>query len=457
MKNSLRIILFLLMPFCVCAQNLSDANSYKKALKLAEETHKPLLIIVSIKLPENVNIQVAPNLALKEPDVLKKMKDNFVVFNSDRSDTTMNAIIEKYKIRIYPTFLFLHPNGDAFHSEFGNMSNKNRYLLMLERAIALSKEKSITELAADYSANKTDNETLKKLIELRKRNSITDNAELIEKYVTNLKIDNFNNYEIVLFILEAGPFADGSAYKFAFSNKKITDSIYKNEPLQVRAAINNGIIENTMAKAIRDKNVNQAQAASRVANSNYSFYMLRYYKSVKDTANYLRNATFYYDSRYMNISADSIKKLEAKQQQIALDRNKQALYSPKTTLSQAKIDSIKSSPNTIVKKETISAITSSASLSNSYANSLNSAAWSFYETGTKNINYLLKAVTWSTRSIELNPSASYYDTLAHLFYQLRYFEQAVKTQQTAINQAKIEGRSYENLQEELKKMKAKSL
>ncbi len=468
MKIFLNLALLFLFPFIALSQSLSDAPTFKKVLKLAQEKNKPVLVIMGIKLPASVNIKVAENPALREQDVLKKMKDNFVVFDSDRSDTSTNALIEKYKIRSYPTYLFLHANGDAFHSEFGNMSNKNRYLLMLERGIALSKDKSMTELEADYLRNKSNNELLQKLIALRVKNAITDNAELIEQYANNLRIGDFNNYETVLFVLQAGPYADGNAYKLAYTNRKIIDSIYKKEPIQVRLAINNTIILNTLNQAIKTKNLRQAQTAANLtrgsnsnnyitANRNANNNMLTYYKAVKDTANYLRQAINHYDTYYMNIGADSIKRLEAKQKQIALERSRQTPYSPKTTLSQAKIDSLKADPNTVVRRETVSALTAVNSVSNSYANALNSAAWSFYETGTKNINYLLKAVTWSTRSIELNPNSNYYDTLAHLFYQLGYFEQALKTQQTAINQAKIDGNPYENFQESLRKIKSKTL
>jgi tetratricopeptide (TPR) repeat protein len=467
MTKYLGYLSLILLPFVGFAQEHNDAKSFQKALSLSNEQHKPLLLIVGIKFPVNVNanVRIAANFPNDE-DVLKKVKANFIVFETNMDDTAAKEIVSKLKLHNYPSFIFMHGNKDVFHTAFGVNSNKNRYLLMLERAIVLGKEKSLTTLESEYLANKTDNDFVKALIEARKKNGLIDNSKLIEQYANNLKVKDFNDYETVLFILQAGPYADGVAYKLAYSNRKVIDSIFRTESLTVRTAINNTIISNTMANAIRTRNAQQAFTAANLArnsngknydagNKSYQTNVLKYYKAVKDTANFIRNAIYFYDSSYMNISADSIKRMEAKQKLAAFEKNKPILpFESKTKLTQSQIDSIKANPNTVVRRETMSVLTA-VSVSYGYANALNSIAWDFYQTGTKNINHLLKAVTWSTRAIELDPKSSYYDTLAHLFYQLGYFEQAIKTQQTAINQAKIEGTPYENMQEELRKFRLK--
>jgi tetratricopeptide (TPR) repeat protein len=468
MKTLLQLFFLIALPFFSIAQKLSDASSFKKAIELSNANHKPLLLIISIKVRTNANTASMPNIALKAEDVVKKMKENFTVFETDRSDTTIATIISANKIRSFPTFLFTHANGDVFYSEFGNSSSKNKYLSMLDKAIFYSKEKSISTLESEYLANKKDNEVLKNLIETRRRNGLSDNAALIEQYVGNLKIGSFNDYETILFILQAGPYTDGNAYRYAYTNRKVVDSIYKKESIPVRTAINNGILSNTMTNAKKTKNLAQAQSAASflkrttsknpiAANRNYAGQMLSYYIAVNDTTNYLKAAVLYYDSYFMNISADSIKSMEAKLRIATRERSIPLPMASLPTVSKKKIDSLRALPNSVIRRDTISAITTTPSMTNTYANALNGAAWKFYETGTKNISYLLKAVAWSTRSIELNQNANAYDTLARLFYRLGYFEQAIKTEQTAINQAKIDGRSYEKFQDNLKKMKSKTL
>ncbi|RZJ80434.1 MAG: hypothetical protein EOO47_07605 [Flavobacterium sp.] len=412
------------------------------------------------------NTQV--NIGLQDPEIKNKLKESFVTFETDMQDSSIRQIISMYKINTFPSFVFMHANKDVFHKDFGSSNTKYKYIQMLATALTLSKEKSVSELEKDYLTNKEDNKNLKNLIELRRKNGITNNAELIEQFVNNLKISDFNDYQTVLFILQAGPFADGNAYKLAYTNRKIVDSIFKKEPLQKRIDINNAIIQNTLNNAVKSKNIRQAQAAANIArssngnnyeiaNKNAANNMLYYFKTVKDTANYIRSAIQYYDAYYMSISADWIKKLEAKQRQIAFDRSKPTQTNGKKIVSREKLDSlIKANPNAIRTETRM--VSSNVGVSyNSYANELNNAAGRMYETGTKNINHLLKAVTWSTRSNELNPISSHHDTLAHLFYRLGYLEQAIKAQETAINKAKIEGRPFEEFQETLKKMKSKTL
>jgi coenzyme F420-reducing hydrogenase delta subunit len=57
----------------------------------------------------------------------------------------------------------------------------------------------------------------------------------------------------------------------------------------------------------------------------------------------------------------------------------------------------------------------------------------------------------------LNPISGYYDTLAHILYRLGYNEEAIKTQEMAIDKAKSEKTAVTNLESELKKIKAKTL
>ncbi|TKB97423.1 thioredoxin domain-containing protein [Pedobacter cryotolerans] len=465
MKIFSSLFILFILPVTVFCQ-ISDTKSFENAINLAKKNDKPLLLIISMPAKYLNNIPV--NIGLQDPEIKNKLKESFVTFETDMKDSSIRQIILMYKINAFPSFVFMHANKDVFHKDFGSSNTKYKYIQMLATALTLSKEKSVSELEKDYLSNKGDNNNLKKLIELRRKNGITDNAVLIEQFVNNLKISDFNDYQTVLFILQAGPFADGNAYKLAYNNRKIVDSIFKKEPLQKRIDINNAIIQNTLNNAVKNKNIRQAQAAANIArssngnnyeiaNKNAANNMLYYFKSVKDTSSYIRSAIHYYDTYYMNISADSIKKLEAKQRQVALDRSRPTLTTGKKIISKEKIDSlIKANPNT-VKKETTMVSSAVGIPYNNYANELNNAAWNMYETGTKNINHLLKAVTWSTRSIELNPMSSHHDTLAHLFYQLGYFEQAIKAQETAINKAKIEGRPFQEFQEILKKMKSKTL
>jgi tetratricopeptide (TPR) repeat protein len=467
MKN-LILMAFAFLAYCnvTFAQKLNKSSSFNKALEQASKEGKTTLLVINptpFTPPPNFK-GVIPNfdIAFDDQEVIEKINENFIVYKTIYSDTTIRKILSKSTINTYPAYIFLHPNQDIYFRDFGHFSGKSRYLTMIDNALKASKEKSITELEKDYLANKNDQALIKKLIDIRKQTGINDNANLIEQYVNGLKIGDFNNYQTVLYILEAGPYADGNAYKLAFTNRKIIDSIYKTEPLQKRSSFNNFMINNTMNAAIKTKNAVKAQSAANFTRGTwskdyqkgakaYDQQMMRYYLAIKDTANYIGTAIYHYDSYYMRIGADSIKRIETSES-AASKRVLPTGLNP-NMISKEKMDSIMKAPG--ANKLLQSSYTTVGSTSSNYANELNNAAYKFYEIGTKNINHLTKAMIWSRRSLELNPISGYYDTLAHILYRMGYFEEAVKTQQEAIEKSKTEQRNPDRLKDELKKMKAR--
>ncbi len=464
MRLKITLFVLALMPFIALAQKLNNASSFIDAVTLSEQLNKPILLIV--KSPASASSKM-PKKVINSEKVVDLINANFVVFETDRTDKTVNLLLSRYKITRFPAFLFMHNGEDIFHSDFGYTTNENKYLAMVNKGISLSNDTSLTTLQQDYSADKTDNEKLKKLINARMNKGLTDNAELVQQFANNLRLGDLNDYQTVLFILKAGPYADGGAYKLAYTNRKITDSIYRTETPQVRSAINSAIISNTMNNAIKTKNITQALAAANISRSisrsdyqrsqrNHASNMIHYYKSVGDTTSYFNEAGRFYDTFYMKLSADSMQKIEAETKKRSLDSQTKAIQKTTKVISKAQMDSlIKANPTMITRRDTMRFSTTSSG--STFALGLNNAAWNFYQTGTTNINHLTKAMIWSRRAIELNANGGYYDTLAHILYRMGYFAEAVKTQEDGIALAKIQKRSVANMQEELKKMKSRTL
>lgn len=464
MKKHFKLTLLFLLPFFVSAQKFSDAKTFQKAIELAQLKQKPILLIIilSHELEDKYKI----NQTIEDPAVVKKMKANFVVFETEKADTAMRKTIAKYKVTTLPAFLFMHPNQEVFHHDFGSSSSKMKYLNMMDKALILSKEKSLSQIAEAYSANKSDTTLLRQLINVRKKNGITDNSQLIEDYANQLKIADFNDYKTVLFILEAGPRLDGNAYKFGRTNPAIFDKIYKSEPLQKRVAINNAIINNSYAAAVLAKDKNKAWRVADFARGvwgndrekgekAYELRMLNFYNATKDTANYFISAINYYDRFYMRLSADSIKKLDAKNRAERFENMRKQMSNANTTVSKGKTNNT-SSGKPIIHTE----LTQVSSPSNMHSTDLNNVAYRFYQTGTKNVNHLTKAMTWSKRAIELDSSWPNYNTLAYIYYALGFYKEALATQQLAIDFAKkqkTDAQSLAFLAQHYEKMKNKTL
>jgi hypothetical protein len=465
MKFYFSIVFLIILPFVTFGQKIADAASLKEVITLSNVKNKPILLIVNAP-PQYTNNPAFKNPTYKSEEIVKRIKQNFLIAETNLLDTSIRSIIATYKITRFPAFIFMHPDKSVFHLDNGNDSNKNKYIAMVTTAISLSKETSLNELESKYLANKNDNQNLENLIKTRIKKGITNNADLIEQFVKNLKPADFNDYNTVLLIYKAGPLAYENAYRMARSNPKISDSIYKTENLKTRIEINNAIISNTLSAAIKNKNINLANSAASFARVShgpnypaakraYESNMLTYYKAVKDTAAYLPLAVAFYDNYYMTLSTDSIKKLEEKNQIKMFEQNTKLDPNAKV-LTQAQFEQLKKNPIGMQSKKTILHVVGKSD-NNTFATTLNNVAYDFYTFGTNNKHYLKTAMLWSKRSIELSPKAGFYDTFAHLLYKLGDHNEAIKNQEIAVSKAKVEKIDLMKMQEALKKMKEKTL
>jgi len=317
---------------------------------------------------------------------------------------------------------------------------------------------------AEFRKGNRDSEFLKQF--LRKRREIGQLVEppLLDAYVKQLPVKAFSQGAEVQFVLENGPVLGSQAYQLTHTDNKQKDSLYRVLPLAQRIIINNLIIKNTMEQAIATKNVNLATQGANFARTTwspnyqrgaraYESNMLTFYKSTKDTANYLRQAVSFYERYYMNVSADSAAKVSAAakafRQRQAAGQPFSSVPRPATAADQARLQDPRVT-------RVVTTMTTSGPPP-SFITELNNGAWAIYQTGTHNREYLLRATLWSKRTIELDPAAYDYDTLAHLLYRLQFYDEAEAKQKQAIvyaRQEKIPAHAYE---QELEKMKKRQL
>jgi hypothetical protein len=444
------ITILLLTLFCSAAlwgQQVKYESSFAKAKQLAIQAKKPLAVLITIKPPV-----YTPNFmdGLKDKAVIDKLNSRFINCKVDRSDTAaFNEIIRPYKVFSFPSYLFLDSRGGIMFTEFAFLSSPEPLLELLDRALAATTEKSLVEYDSAYAAGNRGTAFLKDYILRRVKVGITTNANLIEKYVYGLKVSDLYRYNEVLFILKAGPIIDGNAYKLAHLNRYLIDSIYKTEPLANRIALNSIISANTMDSAIVSKNYTMALAAANFTRNSWTknytegqkrwnLKIMQYYIGVKDTTKFLEKASWFYDHYYMRISADSAKKIDSLGYVSA--KKKAEEYA-------------KASSN----GTTISRSFSFSYANDGYATDLNNAAWNFYNMAAKNNDYLLKAMLWSRRAVELSPKPAFYDTYAHILYRLKLYDEAESMQRKAIELGKGEKADAKLYQEEYQKIKMRTL
>jgi thioredoxin-related protein len=376
---------FLLCSITVLAQKIRYEDSFEKAQKLSAEKDKILCILFTIEPPPHVTDFLS---GLKIPAVAEKFNDNFINYKVERSDTASAGLIKEHNIRAFPSFIFMDSKGAPLFSRFGNMPPAV-LLDMLDEALAASKEVSLADYDTRYRLGNYDKTFLKEYINKR-----------IKAGMTN-----------------AGPLTDSRTFNLIHMNKKLIDSISRKEAHNTVIAFQTRMIDNTLASAIAERNQIRAYSAagyiretwrhdSEQADKAFNSKILAYFKGVGDTARVLRTAFNFYE-KYMKISADSIRNLI----RITAERARNA----------ANENALRNLPPgaAIQSVSYVFAV-------NTFSMALNQGAWTVYETGTKDPEYLARAMLWSKRSIELNPLSSYYDTLAHILYRLEFYAEAEK-------------------------------
>lgn len=450
MKKNFLILLSLFYISNLNAQSIR----FEKSLKLAQEksaaNEKPLFVLISVP---SSNLSGSASSGLEDPQVVKFFNSHFINLKTTLRDSTVSKMLKPYTLNVFPAYLFFDKFGNIIYRAEKKWGNSQAYLRLgkevLKTAAALKNHSYYIE---QHRKGALSQQELREYILLRKKLGINNNADLADEYVNTLAVKDLNNYQTVLFILSSGPYYEGKAYRLAYSNKQLVDSIYKTEPLPIRLQINNLIIRNSTLKAIGTKNTAFAQSIARFAQSTwrsnysagsqaYQVWMLSYYKAINDTANFLSSSRYF--DQYYHLSADSIRKLNLKAKEYNINKATAIrLESLRDTVINASIRMNDSEQFSISQgRQTVSSI-------------LNNAAWDIYKTGTKTSEHLERAIRWARKAISIEAIPAYYDTLAHLFYSYGLYEEAELYQKKAVNLTSKPPYTAlkEKMKEELKKM-----
>lgn len=455
---------YLLVALCLLAtapaataQKLTfEKDSLGQVLQRAARLQKPVFLLLTMSPPPSaakLSQQEAERVygtSLNDPAVVKALQPDFLVVRAFSNTPAGQRLARRYHVSTFPTYLYLHPDGTVLHRSFSNVRDPQRYLADIETfRQKLASPDNLSSLEKRYTQGERSAAFLRQYLQARRSVGATISPVLLDEYVRELPVKAFDQFAEVVFVHEYGPVLNSRAYNAARLNKRLVDSLYATLPLPRRVAINSAIIANSMQAAIVRRDVQLATQTASFASASwnassdrqrasqaYGSNMLRYYKAVGDTARYLPLLVSYYEQHYMATPADTIRRQRT-------PKNPFSTPTPYTNLAR---------PDSTVKMVGVS-----RSGGDVYATELNNGAWEVYISGTRRTAYLAQAMRWSQRTIDLDPRAGYYDTLAHLLYALRLNAEAEATQQKAVAQAKKEGQPVAAYQEVLRKIKSRTL
>ncbi|MFD2163527.1 hypothetical protein ACFSJU_14050 [Paradesertivirga mongoliensis] len=451
MKSILYVSLFAFSISNVIAQGIRfEKDSVETLIIKSKQISKPVMILVDGPSPAKSSEAARQRKFLNKPELVKIYEQNFLNLKADYGSPLSQRLATEYKITRYPAFVFLS-NGIEVHKSFGYLGDEKKYLSLATTVLKMiESQQNMAAYKMRYDAGDRTKPLIMRYIKSRIRLGYYDNSDLINEYIQHLTLAEINQFKEMLFIIEAGPVAGSQALQLSHMYKQLRDSIYRTIPKSLAIAINNRTIKNSLDRAIAKKDHNLAQQAASFASAShgadykrgqrsYQSNMLVFQRSIKDTSSYFRAAGYFYDQYYMSLGVDSAQR-----------RHKRHLDSLKLVRKQLERK----------KTDSLSLVYRISHMANPTAVELNRAAWQHYLTGTKNPDHLLKAISWSRRSLAIEPAYYTHDTQAHLLYRLGFYAEAEYEQRKAIKLAKekkMSSQTIKRLNSELHKITSKTL
>jgi len=263
--------------------------------------------------------------------------------------------------------------------------------------------------------------------------------------VTVAPNDSAASLTFLQFIAVQAPVIDSKAFQYLRKDNSNFNDAWFLMNLQKRISANNKIIFKSKNKAIKEKNISNAEMVANFSTGTHTDRtqsrkshdknMIDVYKGIKDTSSFLLASVKYYDQYLMTISVDSVQRLDS------MRRKEMFAYSVPDRVTQANGSEVlmRSAPY--------------APMTQNFTNELNDGAWTIY-VYTHDLFYMAKALSWAKRATEFYDSPAAIDTYARLLYRTGNKEEAMNWEEKAIQLTKIRKMPLNEFEEVISKMKA---
>lgn len=423
-----------------------EQGSWADAVKKAKKQKK--LLFLHLDKPDCGGCSEVASVAFNSPLTREKFGVNFISFRTDGTTGIGKELADKLEVECVPSSVFVDTDEYPLARFCGTTSLDRAYLEKAEEAINKNRELPMKSLVESYEKGDRSPALLRRYMDRRREMGLST-TDLLTEYVRQLPADSLRSGAVLRFIFEQGPVVGSKADSVFRSYYPRTDSLYRAVGLKKAIELNVLITNNSIKKAVKDKNLELAYRTAAFRRRTYTndykagamaydWVMLRYYRGVQDTLRYLPMAVRYYDQHFMPAKVDSIQNLDNLENQRRMRGVMPAQTSPQRpgmgTMS------FMANPNT-----------------QRYVSALNQAAWEFYEM-TRDTVYLNKALQWSKRTLDYREDPSSMDTYAHILYRLGRKEDALTWQEKAVKlERERNSPLLKGLQTSLDKMQAGTL
>jgi hypothetical protein len=422
MKIISRIIAFLYLFFTsqsAHSQATIENLDLNEGLQKAKKEGKILMVIMDDSDQSDNNSLTSQ--ALLDSDAYQ-INQFAIVIRPPVTSADWEKLNKKFYIAPAMGTLFFNPQELLVDRYDAISPHGEEYLLHAGIAFAdLNLPSESEQLVVIVKSNFLDITSLEKLVDTRNRyNEPID--DLIDPFVLNTPIDSFDNYHYFHLLARLAPTLSSKADSI-FRQSLAFDSLWYQIPPSERSKINSEIVKKTMNTAVKNKDFFLANRTARYgynimgnstqrAKMKYQLSLITdFYYRTQDTVSYLYSATKYVDDYLMTLSIDSLKAFYInKENDSANMGGTVTIFAPGAT------------PENLPYYSHFLNI----------EQQLNRFAWRFYKMSSDTA-LLLKALTWSKRSLEFNPSPHARDTYAQLLYVTGNRQEGIEEEKKALS------------------------
>lgn len=419
-------------------QSLFESLFLKQALEKAGEQNRLVMVILDSKDCQQCN-EVASK-GLENALVKKRLEKDFVCIRPEPASDDWNDLMQKYGGSEGFGIMFFNSKGQFLNQANSSSSRADFYLEQINIAESNLKEaKQIDRLTRSLSSGKPDLKSLEQLI-IKRQKLKMPNDSLIDRFVLQLPPDSLKSKRVLKLLVRQCPAINSETHKLIRKDFDLFNQAWYTIDVKERAAINNTIINKTRKMAVESKDKQLAMQVASFASGvrydavdkrrAYLWNMLEYNREINDTLTYLNLAYHFYNQYYMQISVDSVQKIDsigtANLLAEAQKRNKKQSGSFKVSYS--------------LKAQRV-------------AQELRMGAWNMYTFRPKG-KPLANALEFSERANEFHQSPETLDTYARLLYKSGRPDDAIEAESKAIQQKKNLGYPTSELEAILNKMKS---
>lgn len=375
--NSLTKLYTMLLLF-VCINTYAQESegieffdgSWEEVLAEAQKTNKPIFLDAYASWCKPCKMMMKK--VFPQASVGNYFNDKYVSVKIDMEKGEGPELAEKYGVKVFPTFLFISPQGEALHKSAGFQEAAK---FVQTGQDAMDENKQFYALQAKYEAgDKSPTVLYNYAMAMYNSDAYYQSGDVTEEYLKQLSKKDLKSQQSMNLVMDIPIAHDGFAAQLLLDNRKKYVKAYTEEK-----------VDNKLLEMMKSK-VNMA--------------------AKKNDATALKEAMAF-------LSENVPTKADKWNTKLAMSFNQQT-------------------ENWKDYAEAATKYVENYAMDNSEA--LNSIAWTFYEV-IEDTDKLQKAVKWADRSIELEKNYYNTDTKAALLHKMGKHEEALAAAKVAVEVA----------------------